>query len=121
MPSTESVERPSGTPVGITSAATTNATSVKTSPGNVYGLSICNPSAAIKYVKFYDKASAPTVGSDTPKYRFALSANGGCFHFSDIAGLNFAVGIAFAITGGAADADATAVAANDVFVNFRYV
>src|SRR4051812_15077088 len=43
------------------SAATTNATSVKGSAGTVYGIQAFNTSGATKFLKLYNKASAPTV------------------------------------------------------------
>ena len=105
----------------LASAATTNATSVKASAGRVYRTILSNPSAAIKYVKFYNKASAPTVGTDTPVATIALAANGGTYVTTEDIGWYFSTGIAFAITGAAADSDTTAVAANDVFVTLNYI
>ncbi len=48
------------------SAASTNATSLKASAGTLFALYAVNLNAAMRYVKFYDKASAPTVGTDVP-------------------------------------------------------
>src|SRR5690242_4134795 len=50
----------------LISAATTNATNIKASAGQVYGYDIYNNNAAVRFVKFYNKATAPTVGTDTP-------------------------------------------------------
>lgn len=50
----------------VVSAATTNATSVKSSSGNIGSIILTNTSASMKYFKLYNKASAPTVGTDTP-------------------------------------------------------
>src|SRR5581483_5493004 len=61
----------------VKSAASTNATSVKASAGRLYQIHLCNTSAALKFVKFYNKASAPTVGTDTPVATYPLAANGG--------------------------------------------
>lgn len=50
----------------LNSAATTNATSVKATAGNIYTITLSNNGAAAAYFKLYNKATAPTVGTDTP-------------------------------------------------------
>ena len=104
----------------VMAAASTNATSVKASAGRVYEIHLCNASAALKFVKFYNKASAPTVSTDTPVATYPLAANGGRLDIVSINGISFATGIAYAITGAVADADTTAVAANDVAGEILY-
>ena len=101
------------------SAASTNATSVKGSAGQLYGWYIYNDGAQEVYFKLYNKASAPTVGTDVPVIVLAIPAGSGANAFSDI-GIPFGTGIASAITTGAADADATAVAANQVVANLFF-
>lgn len=102
-----------------TSAASTNATSVKASAGQVYGWAIFNTTSVNKYVKLYNKASAPTVGTDTPFMRILVPPSGGTnVWFGN--GIPLGTGIAYAITGGAADTDTTSVAANDVLINLFY-
>lgn len=106
------------------SAATTNATSVKGSPGVLYNLVVMNENAAARFIKFYDKASAPTVGTDTPALRFAIpgATTGGGFSVNfGPQGLAFAAGIAYALVTGAADANAGAVAADEIQVNLGYL
>lgn len=97
----------------VNAAATTNATLVKGSAGQVYGWSLSNASAAAKYVRLFNKATAPTVGTDTPAITIALAA-GATVTFSAAAGVAYSLGIGYDITGANGDADATAVAANDV-------
>lgn len=114
------VDGPNSTvPVGVSvskvaSAATTNAASVKASPGRLMGWSLTNTTAAFKFFRVFNKASAPTVGTDSPALVIGLPPNstttGG---FAD-SGIALGTGIAYAITGLAADLDATATAANDV-------
>lgn len=97
----------------VSAAATTNATSAKASAGVLVQLIGYNAAAAIRYVKFYDKASAPTVGTDTPLLTFAIPATTAFvleFHY----GIRFATGIAYALTTGSADADTGALTAGDV-------
>ena len=50
----------------LNSAATTNATNVKATAGNIYTINLSNNGAAAAYFKLYNKATAPTVGTDTP-------------------------------------------------------
>lgn len=104
----------------IMAAASTNATSVKATAGRLYEIHLCNTSAALKFVKFYNKASAPTVGTDTPVATYPLAANGGRIDIVSINGISFATGLAYAITGAVADTDTTAVAANDVVGELLY-
>lgn len=97
----------------VKSAATTNATSVKAAAGQVYGWLMYNNTASAKYLKLYNKASAPTVGTDTPFFTISLPANGG-HDYSAPMGIPMDTGIAYAITGAITDADTTATAADDV-------
>lgn len=61
-------------PFRLITAASNNATVVKSTPGNLYVYQITCTSAGAKYVKFVDKASAPTPGTDT--VLFAVEFNG---------------------------------------------
>ena len=58
----------------VNNAATTNATSTKASAGTVYGIIVANASAETRYLKVYNKASAPTVGTDTPVLTFPVAS-----------------------------------------------
>jgi hypothetical protein len=101
------------------SAASTNADTVKASGGVVTGYYLVNTNAAFRYVKLYNKASSPTVGTDVPRCVYGIPPE-------SAANINldpppaFATGIAIAIVTGIADSDATAVAANDVAVTLHY-
>ncbi|WCD56183.1 hypothetical protein [Caulobacter phage KSC] len=105
------------------SAATTNATSLKGSAGKCVGGLLVNTTAATKFFKFYNKATAPTVGTDTPVLTLPILANSSLALTSvwDQYGHYFATGIAYAITGAVANNDTTAVAAGDVIVNLLFV
>jgi hypothetical protein len=105
----------------IQSAATTNATSVKASAGQVYAIVAGTTTAAIAYLKLYNKASAPTVGTDTPVMTIPLPASGNTVVITFSVGDVFGTGIAYAITGGAAISDTTAVATNQVTGFIQYV
>lgn len=117
--------KPSATAVApslsrIKAASSTNATSVKASAGNVYRIIVGNTTASARYLKLYNKASAPTVGTDTPLFTIYIAPNSAMNYVSDIP-INFTTGIAYAITGGVADTDTTAVTADDVHGALLYV
>jgi hypothetical protein len=102
-------------------AASTNATSAKAAAGTVYAIEALNTSAAVKYLKLYNKASAPTVGTDTPVRTIALPPNNARTYVTFPSGRYFSTGIAYALTGAAADNDTTALTAGDVVgVNIDY-
>lgn len=102
----------------IKALATTNLTSVKAGAGSVTGFVLVNTSAALKYVKFYNKATAPVLASDVPLFTIAIPATSAVVSSTP---WGFALGLAYAITNLVADDDATVVAANDVhgFVAYR--
>jgi hypothetical protein len=105
----------------LVSAAGTNATSVKAGPASIGTIILSNTSLSTKFVKFFNKASAPTVGTDTPVLQFAVSAGQTLDISTSFAGLRLSTGFAYAITGGSALLDTTAVAAGDVLVNITYL
>ena len=103
----------------VLSAATTNATVVKASAGRVIGWSIVNTTAAIKYLRLYNKTTAPTVGTDSPVSVIPIPANG-IATVSHPGGIGFATGIGYSITGASPDLDATATAVGDVVGSIYY-
>lgn len=104
----------------VQAAASTNATSVKASAGQVYSIHLGNNGAGAAYFKLYAKASAPTVGTDTPIATYLIPAGQSVRVAFDAIGKVVATGIAYAITGGAADTDATAVLVNQVVGSIEY-
>lgn len=108
------------TPYVLISAASTNATSVKASAGQVYTMYAANNSTSWRYVKLYNKASAPTVGTDTPVQTYGLPPGGGGVLPVPV-GMSFSLGIAMAITNGIAHADNTAIGANEVAVSLTFL
>jgi hypothetical protein len=106
----------------LQSAATTNLTLVKAGGVKLTGGFLRNRAAAEKYVKLYDKASAPVPASDTPLITIGLPAGAyiGVGDLMGAYGMKFVNGLAYSITGAYANADTTAVAAADVDVNFVY-
>lgn len=102
--------------------ADVNAVSLKATAGRLYLLVASNLTASAKFVKLYNKTSAPTVGTDVPVLTFPVQANQTVTLYSDSpdGGLPFSAGVAFAMTGAVGDADATALAAGDMVINGRY-
>jgi len=102
------------------SAASTNATSVKGTAGTVIDIILSNNGASAAYFKLYSKATAPTVGTDTP-LTTVLIPPGGTVPVLFPMGKRLGVGFGYAITGGMPVSDTTAVAANQVSVGISYV
>lgn len=119
-PAITALQNPTTTSRIISAAASTNATSAKASSGRVFAVQGYNASTAARYLKFYNKASAPTVGTDTPVktiYLPPLTA----FALDWPRGYTFSTGIAYALTTGGADADTGALTAADVLgINVDY-
>ena len=105
----------------INSAATTNATSVKATAGSVYSITASNTGAGAAFLKLYNKASSPTVGTDVPVLTIPIPASSVQNIEFGTAGHRFTTGIALAITNLAADSDTTAIAANQVKVLTAYI
>lgn len=109
------------TPYFVNSAATTNGALILTGTSNLSSLYVTNEGASAAYVKLYNKATAPTVGTDIPEMTFPVPAaaagvpgvanpNIG-FH-----GFRFALGLGISITRNAVFSDTTAVGAGEVKV-----
>lgn len=99
----------------------TNATSIKPTAGNLYSITISNISASARYVKLYNKATAPTVGTDIPILTISIPA-GGIINvpFGEV-GYRFGTGIALATTANGLDSDATAIVAGEVKIIASYI
>lgn len=102
------------------SAASTNATSTKASAGTLWSVVASNINAAARYLKLYNKASAPTVGTDTPVLTIPIPAGGVVQVDGGSNGIRFGTGIAWAVTASAADSDTTAVATGEIKVCIAY-
>lgn len=91
---------------------------VKASAGQVYGWVLCNNAGASRFVKLYNKATAPTE-ADTPVMTIELPALS-TGQYAIPVGIAFAAGISVRATTGVADNDVGAPTANDVVVNLLY-
>lgn len=99
----------------VSAAATTNATSVKTASADLFRVGGYNASAALRYLKIYNKNSAPTVGTDTPVLTIPLEPSKAfSIALGGTGGIYLSAGLAYAITTGAADNDTGALTAGDI-------
>jgi len=95
----------------VVTAASTNAAAIKATAGNVYELNVSNLTAASISVKLYNKATAPTVGTDIPLRTYTIVAGGTLALELGRVGARFATGIAIAVTALPAATDTTVVTA----------
>ena len=83
-------------PLKVISAVGVNATSVQAGASNVNFILIVSAAATPRFVKFYDKATAPVVGTDVPKYTFPLAVGASPIQ-APPQGFSFTNGFAYAI------------------------
>jgi hypothetical protein len=83
---------------------------------------MANTSTSTRYVRLYDKATAPVPATDAAliDLRFPLPAGTKAELQLGSGGAWFHSGLGFDITGAAPDTDATAIAAGDVSINILY-
>ena len=99
----------------ISAAATTNAMSVKTTSADLYRVGGYNAAASLRYLKIYNKSSAPAVGTDIPVLTIPLEPSKAfSLALGGTGGIYLSAGLAYAITTGAADNDTGALTAGDV-------
>ncbi len=92
---------------------------IKNSAGQVYGWYLFNNAVTTRYVKLYNKASAPVLASDTPLFTIPIPA-GAAANVLGANGITFSLGIGWAATTGVAANDTGAPSANDVIGNLFY-
>lgn len=101
----------------VVTTASTNAASVKATAGVLLEMSVSNVTATPVFVKLYNKASAPTVGTDVPVLTLQVPAN--TTLIENFASKRFTTGIAIAATAAAAATD-TGVAVAGVQIHGSY-
>lgn len=89
-----------------------DATLVKGERGRLYKIIGYNVAAATRYLKVYNKATVPVVGTDTPVWTLPLPA-GTVFAF-DLDGHEFSLGIGFGLVTAGADNSTASVTAGDI-------
>lgn len=105
----------------LIAANSDNSTSIKTIAGKVVDYQTGNINASTSYyLKMYDKASAPTCGTDTPIATFLIPPTNGGNNGTMPIGKAFLLGLGICVTAGIADNDNTSVPAATVIVNLDY-
>ena len=100
--------------------AGTNAKLIKTGKSAIYFLHVTNQAllGALRYIKIYDKATIPVVGTDIPVLTFPIQNGLGTpLQISVTDGIPFVNGIGIAVTVNIGDLDVTAITAGDVIVS----
>jgi len=95
-------------------AGSVNNTLILTGVRRIYKIRGRNAAAALRYLKIYNKATAPATGTDTPAFVCELPLSAPFeIDFGSI-GVSLALGLGYGLCTGIADADATAVTAADI-------
>jgi hypothetical protein len=113
---TQPISLVSPTTLFTNSAATTNATLVKSTGGTLWSIAVSNTNAASRFLKLFNRTTAPDVGNSVPVLTVAIPSNGTVLVNGGANGLRFATGISLSITGAAGDLDTTAIGAGEVKV-----
>lgn len=103
----------------IISAASINANVIKASAGSIYLMVLHNGAAASRFIKLYNKATAPVPATDVPVATI-LIPQGQTIIIQPAIGWSFSTGISYVITGAVADTDTTNCVLNDVVANVLY-
>lgn len=109
------------TVLNVNSLATTNALLVKGSAGTLYNVIVSNTSGSSRFLKLYNKATAPTVGTDIPIITITIPSNSTIQANMGVLGHRLTTGIGLGITGLAIDSDTTAIGAGEVKVLLSYI
>jgi hypothetical protein len=91
----------------VISAATTNQTLINAGATKLKTFSLVNGVATLRYFKFFNKATAPVVGSDTPFLTITMAPNSESRFTLPNGGIDFSVGMGYAITLGPASDNTT--------------
>lgn len=107
------------------STASTNATLIRGSAGSVFNIIVHNThggggGGSTITLRFYDKATAPVVGTDVPMIIIHVGS-GTSKELNFTSGITFKNGITYSITAGNSLLDATAVDADGVQVYIGYI
>jgi hypothetical protein len=94
-------------------AGSTNATAGAIGACRLFNIQGMNAATTTRYLKLYDLARAPVVGTDAPAKTLALPPSSS-FAFDWANPYQFKRGLSFALTTGAADSDTAALTSADV-------
>lgn len=121
LPGTPATTTGYSTHSSIVSAANTNATLVKAWATVVGSMQISNSSTSWRYVKLYDKVTAPVVWDSSAIKKNIGVPPGDTLLLNFSTHIRFALGLGMRITANPAVSDDTAIGANEVIVNISYV
>lgn len=108
------------TPYNLVTTASTNAAIVKSTAGTLYEITVSNVTATPAFVKIYNKATAPTVGTDTPVLTIPVAASTTVPIQFGALGKRLSAGIGIAVTAAALATD-VAVTVAGIQINANYV
>jgi hypothetical protein len=91
----------------VISAVGVNSTLVQAGASNMGILHIVSTAATPRFFKFYNKATAPIVGTDIPLFTIALANGASPFTLPALVGIDFSLGLSFAILLGVEDDSTT--------------
>ncbi len=104
----------------LSAAGSTNDTNVKASAATLYGIQGYNARASAVYLKLYNLATTPVVGTTVPVKTLYLPATT-AFAFDWPEGYSFSAGLGFGLTTAVADNSTAAVTAADILaLNLDY-
>src|SRR6478752_7194610 len=86
----------------------------------LYSISASNANAALRYVKLYNKATAPVVGTDIPTCVFAIPPSNSV-NLTFNAGIAFPLGLGIGLVTGVIDGNSTSIGASETVVTLSYV
>jgi hypothetical protein len=105
----------------LVSAASTNATNVKASAGQVYAITVFNVNASPRYLKFHNTAGTPTAGTSvTESFLIPGNTSGAGMVINFDKGIAFSTGIGITTVTEMADSGTTGVGANEILINIYY-
>lgn len=108
------------TPYKLITAASTNATSIWANPALFMGGYVCNIATYAVFLKIYNLAVAPTVGTSVPTITIGVAAGQATPIYVPKYGIALSTGFAIAVTKFLQDSDNTDVVANDLTLNLWY-
>ena len=105
------------TPKWFIAANSPNATNLKTSAGIVHAVQAYGISTGVAWLKFYDKATAPSCGSDTVVKQIMIPTTASAPFVLDV---QFTTGISYCVVSGILAADNSSPAASNFVINIDW-
>lgn len=95
---------------------------VRNGAANLYAIHIYNNAGQVRYIKLFDKGTAPVLNTDTPVMTLAVAGSGtvNVINLSVPLGINFNNGIGIGASSGPADQNTGTVNANDIICDLFY-